>query len=223
MDEFEEIPDNVALYKKVEERIRKAIVAGKMNADAIYTETNIAKQMKVSRTPVREAVLDLASRGFVTILPRRGFQVNIFSDKKIKEVYDLRWALESFAVRTLAESHDEYDLTPLVKAAQSQKEKAEKAEIGGVVDSGRDFHHELLNLIGNTMIDRIFDDIRAIITVTWMQAFTHTISPLDVAGDHIRLVQLIKKGDAEAACSLLKEHLNRSLAAVLKAQRKTAK
>lgn len=223
MNEFEEISDNIALYKKVEERIRQAIVTGKMNPETIYTETSIAKQMKISRTPVREAVLDLASRGFVTILPRRGFQINIFSEKVIQEVYDLRWALESFAVRTLAENHEKYDFTSLIAAAQTQKKKAEQAEIGGVVSSGRDFHHELLHLVDNSMIDRIFEDIRDIINATWIQAFTYAISPIDVAGDHLQLIKFITHGDADSASQLLKEHLTRSRIAVLKAQDSSAR
>ncbi|MCC8189430.1 MAG: GntR family transcriptional regulator [Planctomycetes bacterium] len=218
MEEFEEIPNPVALYKRVEERIRQAIVTGRMNTNTIYTETSIAKQMNVSRTPVREAILDLASRGFVTILPRRGFQVTMFSEKEIREVYDLRWAIESFAVRTIAEDPARYDLTALVAAARDQKEKAEKQEIGGAVASGRDFHHQLLRQIDNSMIDRIFADIQAIINVTWIQAFTHSISAVDVAGDHLQLVHRIEQGDADAACLLLREHLDRSKAAVLQAQ-----
>lgn len=223
MDEFDEIPNNVALYKKVEERIRQAIVSGKMNTSTVYTETNIAKQMGVSRTPVREAVLDLSSRGFVTILPRRGFQVNIFSEKSIREVYDLRWAIESFAVRTLAENQANYDFSQLVKAAKAQKESAQKAEIGGAVASGRDFHQELLKLVDNSMLNKVFEDIRDIINATWVQAFTYSISALDVASDHLQLVELIKKGEADAACRLLKEHLDRSKTAVLQVQDSSVK
>ena len=223
MNTFDEIPANLPLSEQVEIRIRDAITSGRMTPNVIYTETSIAEQMRVSRTPVREAVMNLASRGFVTVLPRRGFQVRIFSKKSIHDVYDLRWALESHAVRTLSANPEKYDLSVLARAAEQQKESAIRSEINGAVSSGRDFHHELLHLTGNSMVDRVFEDIRDIISVTWSQAFTHSISAIDVASDHMHLVDLIKKGESDSACALLKEHLQRSEKAVLEAQRKTEK
>ncbi len=216
--ELEEIPNTVSLSRQVEERIRAAIIAGRMKPNVLYTETSLAAQMGVSRTPVREAVLDLASRGFVTVLPRRGFQIRIFSEQAIREVYELRWALESHAVRTLADHPERYDFSTLLEAANAQKESAIKAEISGAVASGRSFHMKLLELCANGMICKIFEEIRDILSVTWAQAFTHSISAADVASDHILLAGLIRQGKADEACTLLREHLKRSEKAVLAAQ-----
>lgn len=218
MEHFEEIPTAVTLSKKVEEQIRKAITAGLMQPNVLYTETSLAQQMGISRTPVREAVLELASRGFVTVLPRRGFMVRIFSEEALREVYDLRWALESHAVRTLCADPDRYDFSLMEQAAASQKESGVKAEINNAVAHGRNFHQELLHLAGNSMICKIFTDINDVINVIWTQAFTHSISAVDVASEHLMIVGLLRAGDAEKACALLKEHLGRSEKAVLAAR-----
>ena len=214
---FDELPSTTTLSKQVESRIREAIVSGKMQPGVLFTETTIAAQMRVSRTPVREAVLNLEEKGLVTIFPKRGFQIRAFSREVIHEVYDLRWALESHALRTLGTGTAKHNLKLLAQAAEQQKEKAIKAEIGNAVQSGEDFHKELLRLSGNGMMCKIFEDIRDIISITWAQAFTHSISAVEVAGDHIRLVELLKKGKTEAACDLLKTHLERSEKAVLEA------
>jgi len=222
IQDFEEIPGTVLLSRQVEERIRKAITSGRMQPNVLYTEAAIARQLGVSRTPVREAVLDLESRGFVAIFPRRGFQVRIFTEEAVREVYDLRWALESHALRTLAEHPERYDLSRLTEAAKAQKESAAKGDITNAVIFGRNFHNEMLRMNANSMISKIFDDIQDIISVMWSQAFTKSISAGDVADDHLLLIDLIRKGDVDAVCSLLREHLRRSEQAVLAAQASTA-
>lgn len=218
VDHFAEIPTALPLSKQVEQRIRKAIVEGRLKPNVLYTETSLAQQLGISRTPVREAVLELSSRGFVTVLPRRGFMVRIFSDDALREVYDLRWALESHTVRTLCADPSRYDFSLLEQAARSQRESGARDEIGGAVSHGRTFHDELLRLAGNSMISAVYREINDVINVVWTQAFTHSISAVDVAGEHIILVDLIRKGDADAACALLREHLVRSEKAVLAAR-----
>lgn len=223
MPELSAIPESIPLAKHIEERIRGAILTGQMRPHVLYTETRLAEQLGVSRTPVREAVLDLASRGFVTVLPRRGFHVRVVTQQVIKEIYELRWALESHAVRALAEHPECYDFSALKSAAAKQKDSAQKSEIPEVVASGRDFHVQILRLLGNTRICKIFDDVRDIIHAIWLQAFTHTIAPSEVVCDHEQLIQLMQKGDADEALALLREHLQRSERAVREAQRNAVK
>lgn len=218
LEVFGELPTVVTLSKQVEERIRLAITAGKMRPGVLYTEPNLAKQMGVSRTPVREAVLELTSRGLLTIIPRRGFQIRWFTEECIKEVYDLRIALELHAVEVLSQNPGAHDFASLTEAIGAQEKGANEAEIGSVVRYGRDFHHELLALAGNGMVLKIFDDIRDILQVTWAQAFSRSIKPADVVADHKKLVNMIQKGETEKARKFLRQHLERSQAAVLSAQ-----
>jgi len=221
MENFAEIPSAVSLSKQVEEQLRNAITEGRMQPNVIYTESNLAQQMGVSRTPVREAVLDLAARGFLTILPRRGFQVRVISEGMIHEVCGLRWALEWLTVRTLAGRPENYDFSSLEAVALAQKETAATSETTGQAFSRRSFlfHMELLQLAANGMVCKIFDDIRDILLVAWTQAFPHTLAPVEVADEHLVLVQLIKAGDPDGAALFLKEHLDRSEQAALAALR----
>ena len=218
METFNELPNLLSLAKQVEKLIREAILAGRMKPHVLYTETKLAQQLGVSRSPVREAVLELASRGFLTVFPRRGFKVRMFSQKAIRDLYGLRWALESHAVRTLAESPSKYDLSLLTQSALAQKESALKQELAGVVKYGLDFHSALMYLLDNDMMTRSLEDIRDTLNIVWAQAFASTVSPIKVAGDHLDLAAKIEKGDSDGACALLKIHLKCSEDAVIEAQ-----
>ena len=78
--------------------LRDAISNGNLRHDEIYNEIALAKELGISRTPVREALLELSSQELVTFLPRRGVIVNSFTDKDIEEVFELRKAIELAAV-----------------------------------------------------------------------------------------------------------------------------
>ena len=66
------------------ERLRESILSGQMAPGEIYNEMALAKEMGVSRTPVREALLELSSQGLVTFLPRKGVQVNYFTERRCR-------------------------------------------------------------------------------------------------------------------------------------------
>ena len=81
------------------EKLQKAIFCGKFKSGEKITEKEIAKELKVSRTPVREALYRLASTGLIKIIPHRGFIISRWSSKEIKDVIELRIVLEVFAVK----------------------------------------------------------------------------------------------------------------------------
>jgi DNA-binding GntR family transcriptional regulator len=81
------------------EKLQQAIFSGKFKSGDRITEKEIAEQLKVSRTPVREALYRLASTGLIKIIPHRGFIISRWSSKEIKDVIELRIALEVFAVK----------------------------------------------------------------------------------------------------------------------------
>jgi len=81
------------------EKLQQAVFSGKFKPGERITEKEIAKELGVSRTPVREALYRLASTGVIKIIPHRGFLISKWSSKEIKDVIELRIALEVFAIK----------------------------------------------------------------------------------------------------------------------------
>ena len=74
--------------------VKEAIITHQLLPDHLYSESNLAQELGVSRTPVREALITLASQGFVTTVRGRGFKVNVCDQKMVKELYKFRKVLE---------------------------------------------------------------------------------------------------------------------------------
>jgi DNA-binding GntR family transcriptional regulator len=83
--------------------LREAIVEGVLAAGSRLSEVQVAKQLNVSRTPMREAFAQLEREGLVTVLPRVGAYVRAVTSRDVEEIYTVRAALECLAVQLAAE------------------------------------------------------------------------------------------------------------------------
>ncbi len=96
-----------SLREQVYDFLRAEMAKGGLQPGAFLDLNELAHRIGVSRTPLREALLHLESQGFVTVLPRRGFQLNELSLDDIRHFYEIIGALEASALRTVG-----YTLTP---------------------------------------------------------------------------------------------------------------
>ena len=101
---------NQGLRQIVFEKLREAIVDGSIRPGSKLSEIELAEQMAVSRTPVREAIRQLAQTGLVTLTPRRGAFVTLPSMKDAADLYELRTELEILAVENLCAQPPEEEL-----------------------------------------------------------------------------------------------------------------
>ena len=82
--------------------LKSAIMNRNLKPDHVYSEQAVADQLGISKTPVHHALLELAGKGFLTILPRRGFQVRSFTAQDIRNLFDFRRPLEAAVLATVA-------------------------------------------------------------------------------------------------------------------------
>ena len=87
--------------------LRKAIITGELPPGERLMETQLGEKLGVSRTPIREAIRKLELEGLVVMVPRKGAQVAQFTQKDIKDVLEVRAALEALAVRLASKRMDE--------------------------------------------------------------------------------------------------------------------
>ena len=99
LDPIEQMP----LRLRVAERLRSAIVTGKLRPGDPLTETALAVQLNVSRAPIREAIQDLENDGLVETVPYRGKRVKPLTVQEVIEICDMRQYFEVMAVRRIVE------------------------------------------------------------------------------------------------------------------------
>lgn len=199
--------------------VKNALLNGDLEYGVLYTENQLARSLGVSRTPVREAVMELASLGMITILPRRGFHLNVFTAQDIEEIYELRWMLESSAVRKLTATPEKFDFARLESMVKAQRGSLDTRNKEEYISTGQGFHRELIELCNNKHLLRIYESIGDTIHMAWMQAVAHQRrTSSDVVDDHGKLLALICGGKTEEALELLAAHLDNSKRSALAAQ-----
>jgi DNA-binding transcriptional regulator YhcF (GntR family) len=129
MDNFEESPMSKlpviakpeSLAKMARDALLNSILSGELNTDEVYNEMALAKDLGISRTPVREALLELSVLGFIQFIPRRGVVVNRFDRQDIDEIFELRKALETAIVEKAARAVPPADLADIEKTLGDQR------------------------------------------------------------------------------------------------------
>lgn len=180
--------------------LRAMIFDGELAPGSDHLETELAERLGMSRTPVREATLTLASQGLVELRPRKGIRVQPISVADMREIYEVLTELEALSAEEAASArHSEADLAALHGAIVAMEE-AIKAEDREAWASGDDmFHAELVRLGGNSRVAAIVgmltDQVRR------ARSATLFIRPLPTKSneDHRAVYEAIRAGDAATA------------------------
>ena len=155
MEKLSKMKDYELLGKKVYRILKSKIVNGSFKPGSKLSETKIANQMEISRTPVREAMRELSARGFVNMIPNQGIIVKSDSIEDIQKVMQIRGVLEGLAARLA---------TPLItegkiKILEACNEKMEKfISKNNVLAFGKEsekFHKVILEVCGNDLLVQI--------------------------------------------------------------------
>jgi len=185
--------------------IKKAIMRKEFLPGNIYSEQAVAKDMGMSKTPVHQALLDLENKGFVTILPRRGFKVNTLSEKNIRDMFELRRALERVVV---------LKITPKLTAVIMGELEEIIQDIGQTRDPvdfqkhDRAFHRYLASLSENTYIINALDTVWDLSDWVGARILSHWAGYRQVADEHLAVYEYLAMGAAEKAAAAMERHLN---------------
>lgn len=180
-------------------------------------EQEVALQLGMSRTPVREALIRLAKEGLVEVIPRHGMRVLPVSPTDMKEIYEILTALECMACELLAGSKPSAAaLAPLEEATTSMEAALMAGDLDAWAVADELFHERLVRLSGNRMLT---DTVMSY----WDRAhrarmFTLRLRPKPVHStqEHTALVDALRKGDAARASAINREHRQRASAELLR-------
>jgi DNA-binding GntR family transcriptional regulator len=219
MPKLKSISQPVPLSKLAYDALLKSILSGQMHPGEIHNEMVLAKGLGISRTPVREALLELSVQGLVTFLPRKGVVVNQFTMKDIDEIFEVRRAIESAAMEKIAALKPLPDLSPIQKMIDKQRAAKEKGEFMTYLKTDRDYHVSFSKMTGNSRIVAISENLRNMIHLMGTQALMLEGRAEGVIREHEAIVAAIQSGDPQQAREAMIDHLLKSEAAVKEAYR----
>lgn len=204
------------LRELVCENIRQAIIDGTFSPGERLMEIQLADEMGVSRTPVREAIRKLELEGFVVMIPRRGTYVADISIKDINEVYEIRTCLDVLAAGLAAERISDEELEKLQRLLVEIGQSIENGNIEKIVEIDTAFHDVLYQASRNERLVSIISNLREQITVIRGRSMMYPGRLLSTMEEHRALVDSIAARDVERAQNAARTHLENAEQTLLK-------
>ena len=218
MPKFAALKQPESLAKMAYEAIRKSILSGQWKIGELYNEKAIAADLGISRTPVREALLELASQDLIIFLPRRGLMVNRFTRRDVDEIFELRKAIELAAVEKITVTSPQFDLFEIEDALLSQRKAVKQKDYLAFMEADRLFHTSFSELTSNRRLIAILENIRDMIHVMGAKALALEGRALEVIEEHQTIFEALKKGNIEEARRAMAYHLDQSKEAVVESE-----
>jgi DNA-binding GntR family transcriptional regulator len=199
-----------SLVEQAYVEMRRRILENEWPANFTALEAGIAIGLGMSRTPVREALIQLEAQGLVTLRPRHGMQVLPISADDMAEIYQIITALEAQAAELVARRGlSDSDLEVLEEPAATMERALESGDRVAWALADEDFHRTLVRLSGNSrlaaMVASVSDQTHRVRMATIYQRPRPVVSTLE----HRLLVDALRRSDAEGARELQRLHRRR--------------
>lgn len=197
----------LSLRQDAANQLRAQVAAGALAPGVYYSIGAVAAQLRVSATPVREAVLELAGEGLLEVAKNRGFRVRVPTDKELDDLLDLRVILEVPAMSRLAQLRPPPDLDALRPRADHLVELAEGGEMVTFVAVDKEFHLALTALLDNEQYVGMVELLRNRTRLLGLPELVGDPVLVNSAREHVQLLDLIEAGDVEGTEDLMRRHL----------------
>lgn len=197
--------------------IRTRVLMGEFGKGVPLREAELVRQLGISRTPIREALRRLQAEGLVRPIHHGGYVVVEWDLQDLQQVYAVRIALEKLSVREAAANRTRVDIAQLHDALDAIREATESSLVRLPALNLR-FHLMIADSSSNTYLRSMLGNIAEIFDR--YPAAEMTLAGRKDAGlaEHVELLAVIERGDADTAERLMHEHLERGMGALLDAR-----
>lgn len=198
-----------SLADTVYARLRRNLLDRTFDSGEPLTEHELSRRFKVSRTPVREALAKLERDGLVRVVPKKGAFVRTLSHAEIRDLYEVREALEALAVRLAAPHLDREDLNHFEARFRDLKARRRGVRYPEVRPLGEEFHRYLVKRAGNGRLVEVLEQMREQLRPVWTMSI---VAPRRVAGvisEHLAIIEALKRGRVRRAERLMVIHVRR--------------
>jgi DNA-binding GntR family transcriptional regulator len=206
----------VTAHDFVHDTLRRAILSGQLPGGARLVQADIASQLSVSTTPVREALRDLAAEGLVVFRAHIGAVVRELDFDELVELYDIRKALEPLALRRAAERITPDELAAAAAVAKAMEQESDPAAWAAL---NRTFHAMLEEAARASFFQSVLKGVQDIAAI-YVADSLRTEPGRTASGnkEHQALLAALRRRDGDEAASIMVAHLESTLQAILKAQ-----
>ena len=201
LDEYKPLRDVVF------ENLRGAIVESKLKPGQRLMEVQLAEQLGVSRTPVREAIRKLELEGLVVMIPRKGAYVANMSLKDVIDVLEIRASLEGLAASLAAERITDEDIKKLESIVEEFNDSINESDVEALLRKDVEFHECIFKSTNNKKLHQLINSL-------WEQVYRFRVtyisdydSTVNIVEEHKMILDAIKRRDSKLAKQYAMQHI----------------
>ena len=196
-----------SLSEQVATSIREAILEGSLRPGERLIELNLAETLGVSRGPIREAIRLLVAQGLLCHESHRGVVVPELTERRVRDVYGLRAAIETRAIHLIGLSPSETAVGELTLVQQKLERAVSDGDRAGVANADLEFHETICQLSGNPRLHNLFQHYS--VTIRMLFEFDERVysSLQEIVTEHYPVLNAVEAGQYENAARLLRSHI----------------
>ncbi len=203
--------------------IKEAMFSKKLGQEMMYTEAALTNELGISRTPVREALIHLASRGLITYFPRKGFKIKLLTEKDAENLFELRLALELAVIRHIVPALTKASLTDIERVQTQYRRIAQKGDPLESIRANMTFHACLADLTENSYLINALEEIRDLTDLAGLRSLEVGSRTTEAIEEHERIVAELERQSLSGALREMEAHIRTTEARVLARIRTTKK
>ncbi|EHR49520.1 transcriptional regulator [Saccharomonospora marina XMU15] len=195
------------LSRTVFDELRAAVVSGELAPGELYSVHDLAARLGVSRTPVREALIQLSERGMVRFERNRGIRILRTSAHDLEEVFAIRLLLEVPATYRATGQRVSGWVEELRGHLEDMRAAAEDHDEAGFMAADRCFHETINTASGNPRLARYVDSLRDMVLSRGTSTVDRSRGLADILAEHERIFEFVADGKAGQAAEAMRAHL----------------
>jgi len=197
-------PGQSLLRTQVYEYLRNELKAENLMPGMFISMSLIIKNLGMSRTPLRDALLQLQTEGFITFLPQRGIRINELSQQDIEDLYEMLGALDSRVLLAVFDKIGSFEIEKMKTLNQEMKKNISGSTFARYWDLNTDFHNVYLNLSSNKPILNQINIIRQRLFEFGKKDWIRKMREMN-HHEHLVMIEMIEKGDAVQAADYMRD------------------
>jgi DNA-binding GntR family transcriptional regulator len=196
-----------SLKEQAYDKLKELIISGALEPGALHNEKRLAEALGVSRTPVREALLELSRESMVSFVPGKGVEICKFTAKQVREVFEIRRIIEGYIIKKIAARLSDSDIREIDRNINNQEKMLSSTDRLAFIEYDKQFHLYLASKIGNQQIESILDNLRDQMHLMGVRAIEDDSRMKQVIEEHRAIFSGLKAGNPIEAFNALITHL----------------
>ena len=195
--------------------LRQAILRGELKPGERLMEIQLANKLGVSRTPIREALRKLELEGLVNMVPRKGAEVADITEKSLRDVLEVRKALEELSVQLACEKITEEEIEELKRVAERFKDTLDDQDVTKIAEADVAFHDVIYTATDNQKLILLLNNLREQMYRYRVEYLKKEEAYPQLIAEHEELIDNISERNKEEATRIMCEHIDNQVATVI--------